>query len=86
MLESNMMRDEISDAVSRTRKFGEPRRLARPPRSSFRRVSLIVCRRCRLARATLSPPRLVQGERRAGQPFPTERCQAWRVSPPLASA
>src|SRR5262245_61998988 len=38
-----------------------PRRLARPARSSFRRVSLIVCRRCRLARSTLSPPRLVPG-------------------------
>jgi hypothetical protein len=34
--------DETSDAISRTRNSAMPRRLARPLRSSFRRVSLIV--------------------------------------------
>ena len=80
-------KDETSDAVSRTRISATPRRLARPPRSSFPRVSF----RCVVTAASRDRPCLLHGsclgERKVelaeGRPFPRERGQAWRVSPPF---
>src|SRR5690348_14705207 len=90
MFEPNTMRDETSDIVSRTRHLRD----ASAPRSSIalviQRAFLIVLvavtsreRRWLRHGSHLSERR---GELAAGRPFLTKRCQAWRVSPPVASA
>ena len=91
MLEPNMLRDDTSDVVSGTWNFRD----ASAPRSStvlvisaglVDRVSPLspheIDLGCSAARAWASR----EVELASGRAFPTERFQAWRVSPPLASA